>query len=416
MFNTIKIRLQNYSKVFENYFFMTLMQLVNALFSILIYPYLIRTLGIEQYGHYVFSLALTGYFTALVSFGFSWPSITVIAQNQENKVLQSHTVSAVFTAKVWLAFFSALIFAILLFSIEALQTYWYLNVVCFFQIFADLLFPVWLFQGLQKMKNVTAIQLTCRLLSLPFIFILIKQPADLIVYAWIATLTVLVSGGIAFVQVIKIERIPIQWIPIRELKPFFKDALPFFYTSIAGNIKEQTIRILIGSCLNVRDLAIYDLANKVISIPRYITNSINGAIFPQIIRDYKPLVIRKIIRYEYILGFAIMLIVILFGKPVILLLGGSAMAEAYPVSVILSFTIVSWLIVGSYLDFLFIPQHKYYFVTVNQLVALLSFVMIALGVLFFCPSVTNMAIAMAFSGLVEICFCKIVTKRNHLMV
>ena len=60
---------QNNSKVAENYVFMTILQVLNVCFYLLIYPFLIRVLGTESYGLYAFALAIVTLFVYFVSFG-----------------------------------------------------------------------------------------------------------------------------------------------------------------------------------------------------------------------------------------------------------------------------------------------------------------------------------------------------------
>ena len=58
IFNKLKSLFANNEKVVENYVFMTAMQIISSAFGILIYPYLIRVLGIEPYGSFVFAIAI----------------------------------------------------------------------------------------------------------------------------------------------------------------------------------------------------------------------------------------------------------------------------------------------------------------------------------------------------------------------
>ena len=54
----------------ENFFSMTLISFLNTAFSLVLYPLLIRRLGAESYGSFVFAFSFVNYFLALVAFGY----------------------------------------------------------------------------------------------------------------------------------------------------------------------------------------------------------------------------------------------------------------------------------------------------------------------------------------------------------
>jgi PST family polysaccharide transporter len=283
------------------------------------------------------------------------------------------------------------------------------------QIIAEILYPAWYFQAIQKMKIVTYIQLFFRILSLPFIFIYIRSSNDIVLYSIIATLSIILPSAILFVYLIKFEKIIIKLQPVKALKRYLTDAAPFFWSTAAGTLKQESVTLILGSLFTMRDVALYDLANKLIMLPRMLTSSINTAIFPKAIEDLKVKSIKKIIRYEWLIGFSVIGFVIVFGYWIILILGGKVMTDAYLLSVILSTTVLVWLVVGSYINFIFLPQNKYYFITKNQLVALLSFVLFAgVGMLIF-NSIYIIVGALALSGIVEIICCKHLINKHKLI-
>lgn len=411
----IKETVTNNTKVIENYSFMTFLQVAISLFGILIYPYIIRTLKPESYGLYVFALSITSYFLGLVSFGFSFTALKLIAQNIDNKQLKTDVFSSVFTAKCYLALLSLIIFVILLFTIPILRDNKLLFSICFAQIAGEILFPVWYFQAIQKMRIVTYIQLCFRVLSLPFIFILIKTPNDVWIYALITSLTVIMGAITSHFYLLKKEEVSLHFVPWRSLKNYFRDATPFFWTAAASTLKEESIPIIIGSFFGMKDVALYDLANKIILLPRMLTMNINKAIFPKIIQDVKQAVVKRIIQYEFYIGLAIMAVIALAGYWLVLFLGGVPMLEAYPLAVILSITILAWLIVGCYNNFIFIPNEKFYFVAQNELIALVTFfIFTAIGLVFF-HTIFVIVISLGLSSLCEILYCIYLIKKHNLL-
>lgn len=411
----LKSKLSNNTKVIENYFFMTALQIISSLFGILIYPYLIRVLGAESYGLYIFALSVTSYFVGLISFGFSFPAVKAIVENKNNLAIKSDIVSSVMTAKSYLALISILIFLILIFTVPVMHRNWGIFTICFLQIIGEVLFPVWYFQGVQKMKVVTFIQIGFRILSLPFIFLLIKTPNDCWIYVMIATLSIILGGVASLIFLKTNEHLSLHFVHYKSLKVYFKDGMPFFWSNSTGTIKQESVTIIIGAFFGMRDVALYDLANKIIVLPRMLTMSINGALFPKIIKNIQKSVVKKILRYETLIGLSVIAVVILLGKWIILILGGNAMLESYPLAIILSATVLVWLVVGCYISFIFVPENRYYFVTQNQIVAFISFFLFCIpGILIF-HTIMSVVVALTLSGLCEIVYCNFLIRKHNLL-
>ena len=79
---------------------------MSALVGFLVYPYVIRVLGAEQYGLYAFLLAIALYFQDLIDFGFDSPCTKRVAVSAADKAELSRTVSVVFYCKLVLIFLS----------------------------------------------------------------------------------------------------------------------------------------------------------------------------------------------------------------------------------------------------------------------------------------------------------------------
>lgn len=403
--------LYRHKKIIENYFFMTLLQALNSLFYILIYPYLIRTLGAEGYGLYIFATSVISYFIFFSSFGIDMPATKYIASANEDKLIYSKVLSKVFTTKIILQFISIIIFSILLIFVPFIRQNYWIFIFTFMQSFGHIFFPQWFYQGIQNMRVVTIIQLIFKFLSLPFIFYFIKKPNDIVIFAIINSLAFLLPAIAVSIMLRFSEKIKIEIVSISEVKDLLKECSPFFLSNAVGILKEQSVTIIIGAFFGMRDVAIYDLANKIIIIPRTILSSVNAAMFPKIITGVSNKKIKNIIKIEFLVGFLIIGGLVLFGKWIVLFLGGANMIQSYYLTIILSITVLSWLVVGAYISFVFIPNFKYFFVTRNQILAAASFaICVAVGLVLF-KSIFVLAIAMAFSGIVEIIYCLYLSKK-----
>ena len=414
-FADIKMLFKSNKVVVENYFFMTVLQVLNTLFYVLIYPYLIRTLGAESYGLFVFTMSVVTYFVSFVGFGFDLPAVKIIAQYPTDEKLKAHTLSCIYTAKIYLEIISLIAFSLIVFSVPYLRNNWILLFICFSQTLTNIIFPQWYFQGMQKMRMVTYVQLGLKFLSLPFIFLTIHTPNDINTFALIASATS-IGGGFAAAAIIRFcDKIRVQIMPFGAVKKWYTDATPFFLGTSAGIIKEQTVAILIAVFFGMKDVAIYDLANKIVAVPRLLLTSVNGALFPNIISKSSNTLIKRILRYQVYLCLLIIGLIALLGKWVVLLMGGASMAGSYPLAIILSVTILPWMIVSTFIYFIFVPNNNYYFVTKNQVVALISFIVYAAIGLLFIDNISVLAAALSLSGLTEIVFCRYLIRKNALL-
>lgn len=411
----IKEMIINNKKVIENYFFMTILQVLNSFFYLLIYPYLIRTLGAEQYGVYVFATSVVSYFVFFITFGLDLPATKAIAENVDNKDKMQEILSSIFTAKTYLFFISIAVLAGLLWIVPKFYIYKEVIVLCFISVYSYVLFPQWFFQGIQKMRVVTYIQLGVKILSLPVIFTMVKSAEDFFVYVAIITFSTLLGSIIAFFIIKYQYRLSIRWQDMRMLKHWLVEGKPFFYSSLAGSIKEYSIPIIIGSFFGMRDVAIYDLANKIVIVPRTLFMSVNAAIFPKLIVNIKNHIVKRIIRIEALVSVSVLVLIVIFGKYIVKIMGGEGMEDAYYLAVLLSITIISWLVVGAYISFVFIPNRKNYWVTTNQLVALVTFMIFTFVGLLLYDNILVLGGAIALSGISEIIYCKYQVSKNNML-
>jgi PST family polysaccharide transporter len=376
---------------------------------------LIRVLGSEGYGTFVFATSIATYFLFFINFGFDLPATKAIAENAGNRYSQRDIISCIFTSKSYLFIISSLVFGILLFTVPVFEKNKEVFLLCFFNVYSFVLFPQWYFQGIQKMKIVTYIQLGLKLASLPLIFLLIKSPQDLILYVFIISITNILGSLIAYLIIRLKYKIDISWVKPNRLKVWFKESQPFFFSSLAGSIKEYSIPIIIGSFFGMKDVAIYDLANKIIIVPRTIFMSVNSAIFPKLIVNIRNNLVKKIIRTEFFVSFSVVVVIIVFGKFIVKFLGGSGMENSYYLAVLLGFTVVSWLVVGAFINFVFIPNDKNYFITANQVIAMVAFFIFCIGGLMIYKNIIIFGVAMALSGMLEILYCVYITKKHQLL-
>lgn len=412
----IKKRIFPQKNIGENYFFMLFSQSSNLIIGLLLLPYLLRTLGKEAYGTYIFINSNVQLLNMVIIFGFGLPALKKFSENRYDNKVKSQVLSEVFSARIYLFLLCGCILIPLLYLIPFMRQHDILYLLIFSTTISTALFPNSYFQGMQKLKISTSIILISRLLSLLLIFLFVKSESDLFLYVLIISSTSLAAALCGFFHILFIHRISVYLLPLGRLKNVFLEAMPFFWSSVFGKIKQEVTTLILGLTFDMASLALWDLAQKVVSIPRLMTNNINDAIFPSVIQGLRPEMIKKVIRIEQIIGISIILTVFLLGYPAVSLLGGESMTGAYPLVCLLSTSIYASLIVGCYFYFIFVPKEKYNFVPRNQLVSLVSFFLILTIGLLFVANITIVALAFSTSCFIEVLYCRYVIRKHKLLV
>ena len=288
-------------------------------------------------------------------------------------------------------------------------------IVLFSQTVINIFLPQWYFQGIQKMRIVTIIQLIFKLISIPFIFVLVNQSGDVFVFSLISSLSGVLGSFVATYIIVYKHKLKIELLRISETYSWFKDASPFFGSYALTAIKQQSISVIIGSFFSMRDVAVYDLAYKIFSIPQILVSSINGALFPKIATNATTKAIKQILKLETLLGSLVITFVILFGKPLVAFLGGDKLPDAYLIAVILSFSIMTYLLVSAFINFIFVPQNKFAYVIKNQIVSFSIFFLVLVAGLYIYNGIIVMAIAWSIANLCEILYCGIIIKHVNML-
>ncbi|WBX74134.1 oligosaccharide flippase family protein [Tenacibaculum pacificus] len=417
-FNQIKILLNNNKKIIENYSFMTILKLLNVFFGLLVYPYALSKLGSETYGIYILALSTIIFLTTLVRFSLDLLGTKEIVENITDLHKKSEIVSSVVFSRLLLSLVALLILFLLQFFFVFIEEYFYIYLLCFLTCFSQVFFHPWYFQAIQKMRIVTYIQVAFKILSLPFIFLFVKTPSDLSLFVAITMISAFFGAVIAFIYLLKVERIKIFWVGFKTVKNYLTLSLPLFFTQIMVTIKSQSIIQFIGVYFGMHEVALYDLAQKIFNIPTMLVLSINAAIFPKFANNPSQKNINKVIKYEYIISFFCMLSIIVLGKWAVLILGGEKMQEAYYILVILSFNVLFYLVIGAYHYFIFILNDRADLVSKNQLIALISLIVFSTIGLSFYFSIYVFAVALVLSGMAELVYCilksKKITELNNL--
>ena len=337
---SLKEKYKNNKTVLSNFSYLTVLQFFILLFPFITYPYLLRVLGLDVYGKVIFAQTIAINIAIIINFGFNVSGTNNIACNREDSFMLSQIVSSIYSVKVILWILCLLVYVVVIFFVPFLRADKWLYIIAFFITFNDLLFPIWFFQGIEKMKYITFINIGVRSLCVIFIFILVGSQGDYLYVPLLNAIGAFLGGTIALYVVMKIEKVKLRIQSFAILKYYFKDSLPLFISSLSVQIYVNVSKLLVGSFLGMKEVAIYDMGEKISSLVKIPIGMISQATFPKISREKNIGYINKMM---WSTAGAILLLyfgIFIFADYIVLLLSGTLNVVAVNIVRILAFSAV----------------------------------------------------------------------------
>lgn len=407
--NKIKASLKNNKILLSNFSYLSFLQIFNMVLPLLTYPYLIRILGAELYGLIIFAQAVTAYFTIFINFGFNISATKEIALNQGNIKKISEIVSSVLVLQflIWLACF--LVFCVLIFEIPEMTKYKTLYILSFLLTFNELLFPQWFFQGIEKMKFITYINLSVRFLFACLIFLFVKSKSDYLLVPLFNALGAILGGLTALYIVFVKYNVQFKLYSVSTLKNYLLDSVHLFLTKLALLIKDKSIVLILGFIFSKTIVAYYDLAQKFVGLFIAIYQNVPTVVLPRLIQNKSYSLAKKVFLLSIGLSVFYYLFLVIFAHYIVVLFAGKEMLAAINYIYIVGLLVLLNPL-NTLLNYYLIVNKLENKMLISVMISLVSFVLIILLGLYF-RNVNIMLFSMVISGLLEI-FYKLFLFRN----
>ena len=240
----------------------------------------------------------------LVDYGFNLSATQRIAEVSGNESEIDRVFWSVQTAKLCLATIAT---AVCFFSAMFVPQFESLSTVLIAScpvLIGTVLFPQWLFQGLQKMMTITICAISARLLSLPLIFTQITSTHDTWLVALIQSGVSIVAGLVACIWIWKENMIRWYCPTLKNIIEVLKDGWHLFVSSAAISLYTTINPIVLGIYSTHTQLGLFSAADKIRQASQSITTSFSMAFYPKISalflneRSAALILLKKVLLYQ----------------------------------------------------------------------------------------------------------------------
>lgn len=315
----------------DNFLSLGALQIISYVIPLINLPYLSRVLGTDKFGLVFFAFAFMQYFIIFTDYGFELSATREIAVNRHNKNNLSNIFCSVTTIKFILIGVSYIILCFLIFFIPKLQENWLIFQLSFLMVIGNAIYPVWFFQGMERMKYITFLNILAKIIFVSLIFVFVKQESDYIIVPFFNSLGFLISGIIGMFFAIKEFDIKIYLPKLQSIKKQFKYSSEFFLSRISVTALGNTNTFCLGLISSNTLVAYYVAAEKICIAIKGLQVPIKNAIYPYITKYKDIRLYKKIFLITVVINTFVCLFMFIFSKYFIAIFYGQHMVEAHKI-------------------------------------------------------------------------------------
>jgi PST family polysaccharide transporter len=274
-------------KLGDNFASLVVLQGINYLVPLIVFPYLVRVLGIDVFGVYSFVLAIIMYGVMLSDYGFDLSATRLISLHSHNKTKTDEIFSTVMVIKFGIAFLYLLVLTLLILFVDKLSQNASLYFIAYGLVIGQVLFPVWFYQGIEKMRYITILNALAKIIFTVLILIYVHTPDDLYLVLLFNSLGAIVAGIIALYMAVKKFNISFYLPSVKQIKFYLEDGWYIFTSRIAVELYVTANVIILGFFASDAIVGYYSIVEKIVRAIGSLLEPLTRTVFPYLAKVYE---------------------------------------------------------------------------------------------------------------------------------
>jgi len=274
--------------VMKNFASLSVLQAITYLLPVVILPYLFRVIGPAKFGLISFAQALVQYFMILTDYGFSISATKEISLCREEHEKVCAVFSTVIMVKVLLAALSLGVLSAIVYFIPRFRQDWMVYVLSFGAVVGNTLFPVWFFQGTEKMKHIAQLNIVGAVVFVFSIFLFVKGPRDYLMVPLINSSVFLLTGVLGLYVAFRRLGVSFRFPGYENIRKQLRAGWDIFISIVAINAYTTTRIFTVGLLTNNTITGFYSIAERIAGLMQtFPLTSFSQALFPRLSKIFR---------------------------------------------------------------------------------------------------------------------------------
>ena len=402
----------------KNFFNLIINQGINIFIALLATRILFERLGEAQFGLVNLALSIVLLLSISVSYGYHLNGPKRIALFRDDSSKKQTLINEIIVTRIIIAIGMAIFLFCLTYYFGFFKSYASLVYYSLILLFSQALFPMFYFQGNDKIAWFSLVNIFAKGSYLLLIVLFIKTPNDATYVNFLFGFTALAVYIVFWIIIYKKEKIKWVWVSIHNIKKRFIENFQFFISSIAGHVSIHGGLIILASFVNNTILGEFALAQKIALLMRMVPVFFTQAILQNATVLFKKdkIEFNSYVNRIFITGLSITLgmglMVFLLSKWIIFLLAGSFVIYSETILKILAFIpFLSMLNFNNMIKIL-VDEKKYLLTRATWITAIVMLILATIGSYYY--GGYGLSIALVLTEIVSfIVYSSLLTKNKY---
>lgn len=377
------LQVEDVRQLMKNFFSLSVLKLFNAVLPFVTLPYLIKVLGLQQYGAIVLALSLIAYFQSITDYGFNLSATREIARHKTSRKQLSFIYSKTQTSKLYLLLFSLSILAPAVIIVPQFREDLPVYLLMCLMLIGKTMFPEWFFRGVEQMGYITILDLIVKGSFTIGVFVLIKSPEDYWLYPLLFGLGYISITILSHFLILKNFKLSVRLVKRRNVIKNLKLGFPLFINQFMPNFYNNTTSFLVGMLLGKQAVGLFGAVRQLVNVLSVFNSVVSTVVFPYLVRRQDKF---KTFSKIYIVGFSVIVMSLVILHKYILRWMGISDPISSNIFLILAFGVTCIVVYSIYSTNFLIPRGH------DRTVMKLTFVISLIGLLTSYPLIMNFGI------------------------
>lgn len=272
----------NIRQLFRNFFSLGSAQVAGSLLQLLIIPFVIRKIGIENFGIIAVAQVIMFYLGTLTDYGFNQTATREVSLNRtDNKTLSTIFFQAYYS-KLFLCIISFILLLLLSLVFTFIQQHFWLYCLGFMFVIGQAAMPLWFLQGLEKMQWAALATILSKLIFVLLVLVFIKGPGDAPLFLLFMGLGSLLTGFASTAIIVRLQKLKWQKINVKEIISSLKEGWPITGTNLSMNVIQYGNLFILRLFTNDVTAGYFAVAERIFFAVKQVLVIFSQAVYPKV--------------------------------------------------------------------------------------------------------------------------------------